>query len=205
MSELRLRSGLKTLVLTPQKVPEFLIPPHTPQIARTQRPSDPNHLDGIRSPCQAGSCDLDLSTRAALSLPHMARVTTPYGFNAVLAASPCTHRRESLYHRRPLAQDQDLPSASHGRSSSRSQLPKPIQALGQELQTLYHRRPPAQDPEDSQDLVVQHPPAALSPSAGPGSGRSWLLLLGQQLVQELQRPVAALKAGRPINLDSRPR
>lgn len=199
--------------MTPQKIPDFLIPSRSPRITRTQWPLDPNHLDGIRSPCQTGSCDLDLSTRAALSLPHVARVTTPYGFNAVLSASPCTHRRESLYHRRPLAQDPYPPSASSrrspcpspspGQSSSRSRLLQPIRALGQELQSLYHRRPLAQDPENSKDLVDQHRPAALSPSTGPGSSRS--LLLGQQLVQELQRPVAALKARSPAHLDCGPR
>lgn len=213
MSGLRPRPGLRTLVLTPQKIPDFLIPPRSPRITRAQRPLDPNHLDGIQSLCQAGSCDLDRSTRAALSLPHVARVTTPYGFNAVLSASPCTHRRESLYHRRPLAQDQDPPSASSGsspcpslspgQSFSRSRLLQPIRTLGQELQSLYHRRPLTQDPENSKDLVDQHRPAALSPSAGPGSSRS--LLLGQQLVQEFQRPMAALKARSPAYLDCTPR
>lgn len=211
MSGLRPGPGLRTLVLTPQKIPDFLIPSRSPRITRTQRPSNPNHLDGIRSPCQAAPRDLDPSTRAALSLPHVARVSTPYGFNAVLAASPCTHRRESLYHRRPLPQEQDSLSASPdprscpGQSSNRSQLLQPIQALGQELQSLYYRRPVAQDPENSQDLVDQHPPAALSPSAGTGSGRSRLLLLGQQLIHELQRPVAALKVRSPAHLDRRPR
>lgn len=215
MAGLRPRPGLRTLALTPQKIPDFLIPSRSPRITRTPLPSDCNQQDGIRSPCQAGSCDLDLSTRAALSLSHVPRVTTPYGFNAVLAASPCTHRRESLYHRRPLAQDpqdQNLPSGSPGpkhcpspvQSSSRTRLLRPIQALGQELQSLCHRRPPAQEPKDSQDLVDQHQSAALTPRAGPGCGRSRMLLFGHHLVQELQRPVAALKPRSSAHLDPRP-
>ncbi|XP_029918863.1 C2 calcium-dependent domain-containing protein 4C-like [Myripristis murdjan] len=44
--------------------------------------------------------DVDPSTRAAMSLPHVGKVTTPYGFRAVLAASPCTRRRESLFHQK---------------------------------------------------------------------------------------------------------
>ncbi|XP_075867551.1 uncharacterized protein LOC142877075 [Nelusetta ayraudi] len=204
MSGLSPRPGLKTLVLTPQRIPDFLIPSHSPRLTRTQLPLNPEHVAGMRSSRLARSCDLDQSTRAALSLPHLARVTTPYGFNAVLATSPCTHRRESLYHRRPLAQDpQDedppaAPSPIPGPISSRSRLLRPIQALGRELQSLY-RRPPAEDP---QDLVAQDPPAALSPSPGPFSSRSRVLLLGQQLVQDLQRPMAALKARSPAYPDS---
>lgn len=207
MSGLRARPGLATLVLTPQRIPDFHIPSQSPRIPRTQPPSGSEHLAGIRSPCQARSCDLDQSTRAALSLPHLARVTTPYGFSAVLATSPCTHRRESLYHRRPLAQDPKdndspaAPSPNPGPSSSRSRLLWPIPALDRELQSQHHWRPPAEDP---QDLVDQDPPAALSPSPGPVSSRSRLLLLGQQLVKELQKPMAALKARSPAHTEPRP-
>lgn len=207
MAELRPGPGLRNMVLTPQKIPDFLIPCCSPRITRTQWLSDPNDRDGIQGPCQVGSCDLDLSTRAALSLPHVARVTAPYGFNAVLAASPCTLRRESLYHRRCLAKDPqeyDPPSASPcpspGQSSSRSWLLRP---QGQELESLYHCKPSAQDLKDSQDVVNQHSTAALSPS--PGSGRSRLLLLGQQLVKGLQKPVAALKAWSPAHPKSKHR
>lgn len=40
----------------------------------------------------------DPSTRAAMSLKHVEKVTTPYGFRT-LAASPNVSRRESLFHR----------------------------------------------------------------------------------------------------------
>lgn len=41
----------------------------------------------------------DPSTRAAMSLKHVEKVTTPYGFRT-LASSPNVSRRESLFHRR---------------------------------------------------------------------------------------------------------
>lgn len=40
----------------------------------------------------------DLSTEAAMSLKHVEKVTTPYGFRT-LAASPSVSRRESLFHK----------------------------------------------------------------------------------------------------------
>lgn len=46
------------------------------------------------------AAETDPTTRAALSLPHVGKVTTPYGFRDVLAASPCTRRRESLFHQK---------------------------------------------------------------------------------------------------------
>lgn len=41
----------------------------------------------------------DPSTCAAMSLEHVGKVTTPYGFRT-LAASPSVNRRESLFHKR---------------------------------------------------------------------------------------------------------
>ncbi|GAA6096072.1 C2 calcium-dependent domain-containing protein 4C-like [Tachysurus ichikawai] len=41
----------------------------------------------------------DPSTQAAMSLKHVEKITTPYGFRT-LAASPNVSRRESLFHRR---------------------------------------------------------------------------------------------------------
>ncbi|XP_071058223.1 C2 calcium-dependent domain-containing protein 4A-like [Pseudochaenichthys georgianus] len=79
--------------------PRFLLPrPLTP------RP----HFMRPRPPTEAS--DTDLSTRAAMSLRHLEKVTTPYGFRAVLRSSPCTRRRESLFHRRhPEAPPQVVP------------------------------------------------------------------------------------------------
>lgn len=178
MSALGPQPGLRTLVLTPQRIPEFRIPSPSPRFRqavaeRTRLLSDPDVVAQSRSPrgclqlripsprpTKAGSCDMDVSTRAALSLPHLARVTTPYGFGAVLAASPCTNRRESLYHRRPLAEDDE-------------------------------------DPDD------QDPPAALATSPSPCRSRLLQLIqaMGQQLVRKLQRPASVLKALSPAHSD----
>lgn len=49
---------------------------------------------------RAASEDMsDPATRAAMSLEHVGKVTTPYGFRT-LAASPSVSRRESLFHKR---------------------------------------------------------------------------------------------------------
>ncbi|MEQ2217164.1 hypothetical protein XENOCAPTIV_025975 [Xenoophorus captivus] len=59
---------------------------------RTPRGRRPHHA-------AADGADADPTTRAALSLPHVPKVTTPYGFRGVLATTPNTSRRESLFHR----------------------------------------------------------------------------------------------------------
>ncbi|XP_072530556.1 C2 calcium-dependent domain-containing protein 4C-like [Salminus brasiliensis] len=55
----------------------------------------------------------DPTTRAAMSLEHVEKVTTPYGF-CTLAASPHVKRRESLFHKR---------TASAGEEGSSSMTP----------------------------------------------------------------------------------
>ncbi|CAL8299502.1 unnamed protein product [Lota lota] len=135
--------SLRTIVLTPEKIPRFLIPSparSTPLLLRSPRRasadrsrllscdstgSSPDVSPGQRHRTRSTSrffglptsglgariqrrcsgeadaavaADTDISTRAAMSLPHVKKVTTPYGFRAVLASSPCCRRRESLFH-----------------------------------------------------------------------------------------------------------
>ncbi|XP_028283740.1 C2 calcium-dependent domain-containing protein 4A-like [Parambassis ranga] len=184
-------SSLRTLVLTPERIPSFLIPPRSPHLFasprlprsspdRTRLLMDQNDDDAagasppagthppgtsprfllrlpqprIRRPRRAAAAaadtDTDLTTRAAMSLSHVEKVTTPYGFRAVLAASPCTRRRESLFHGT-----------------------KPVTVP---------------DPAD-----LPHPP----PSAGSGPSLRPGKALSLQVVRELRRPAAALKALSP--------
>ncbi|XP_042291859.1 C2 calcium-dependent domain-containing protein 4C-like [Thunnus maccoyii] len=192
MSAVKSGSTLRGLILTPERIPSFFIPSPSPRLFlsprlhrsspdRTRLLSDPDDSPGgspenrispaasprfllrlpprIRAPRRAAAsateeADTDLTTRAAMSLPHVEKVTTPYGFRAVLAASPCTHRRESLFHRNkpvtvtvtePDQQDPDLqdpvdpPPPDKG--PSRSRIPRPVKALG--LQVMKELKKPA--------------------------------------------------------------
>lgn len=120
-----------------------------PRVRRLRRPA--------RAATAAASAepDTDVTTRAAMSLQHVAKVTTPYGFRAVLAASPCTRRRESLFHRNkpvtvtvtdadPVTAPGRAPSPGPGPGRSRVCL-RPIKALGlqvlKELKALSPRGP----------------------------------------------------------------
>ncbi|XP_004855828.1 C2 calcium-dependent domain-containing protein 4A [Heterocephalus glaber] len=82
-------------VLTPDRIPEFCIPPRlAPRLA----------LDALRNSCceearmeeGASRTDWDPRSQAALSLPHLPRARTAYGFCALLE-SPHTRRKESLF------------------------------------------------------------------------------------------------------------
>ncbi|XP_059951248.1 C2 calcium-dependent domain-containing protein 4A [Mesoplodon densirostris] len=82
-------------VLTPDRIPEFCIPPRLapcPTLAAIQdtRGEKAGTDDG------AGRTDWDPRSQAALSLPHLPRARTAYGFCALLE-SPHTRRRESLF------------------------------------------------------------------------------------------------------------
>nr|XP_061787205.1 C2 calcium-dependent domain-containing protein 4A-like [Nerophis lumbriciformis] len=102
---------LCSLVLTPQKVPDFFVPPRGRRLGLTSPDRQPTPEVSLRLPRVLLSdrdtedskdrldYDTDVTTRAAMSLIHVDKVATPYGFCAVLAASPCTRRRESLFHR----------------------------------------------------------------------------------------------------------
>lgn len=105
----------RNMVLTPASVPEFTIPslcPGSQQIravwnARRHtmpRSTHPSLLVRTLTRCCPLSDKEDLenhalsdpTTRAAMSLPHLSKITTPYGF-VTLGESPCVHRRESLF------------------------------------------------------------------------------------------------------------
>ncbi|KAL6050203.1 hypothetical protein STEG23_015211 [Scotinomys teguina] len=100
-------------VLTPGRIPEFCIPPRlpVPGVAESSLPAaalpwrcaaepdlwprtptdhDDNDYD------HAGRTDWDPRSQAALSLPHLPRARTAYGFCALLE-SPHTRRKESLF------------------------------------------------------------------------------------------------------------
>ncbi|XP_059109243.1 C2 calcium-dependent domain-containing protein 4A-like [Peromyscus eremicus] len=100
-------------VLTPGRIPEFCIPPRlpVPGVAESPHPAaalpwrcaaepdlwprtptdhDDNEYD------HAGRTDWDPRSQAALSLPHLPRARTAYGFCALLE-SPHTRRKESLF------------------------------------------------------------------------------------------------------------
>ncbi len=61
----------------------------------------------------------DPSTCAAMSLEHVGKVTTPYGFRA-LAASPGVSRRESLFHKQGRCAEKRVPVDSPPSSKSTS-------------------------------------------------------------------------------------
>lgn len=204
MSAVKSGSSLRTLLLTPERIPTFLIPSarsplralsprlHRTSPARTRLLSDQDEDSPGDSPCSetplspaasprfhlrlpprikaprraasavaAEGADTDLTTRAAMSLPHVEKVSTPYGFRAVLAASPCTHRRESLFHRN-----------------------RPVTVT-------------VTDTEQQQDPDPQEP---ADPPPPPGRARVCLRpvkALGLQVMKELKKPAAALKALSP--------
>ncbi|XP_047461544.1 C2 calcium-dependent domain-containing protein 4B-like [Mugil cephalus] len=186
MSGLQAGSSLRALVLTPDRMPTFVIPSRSSLLCLSPRPcrvspdrtrllsdpeedspvpdppeppvrpevsgsASPRFLLRLRRPAPAAATsasaepDTDVTTRAAMSLQHVAKVTTPYGFRAALAASPCTRRRESLFHRnKPVTvtvteADPDTgpgPGPSPGPSKSR------VKVLGlQLLKVLSPRRP----------------------------------------------------------------
>ncbi|XP_054868038.1 C2 calcium-dependent domain-containing protein 4C-like [Amphiprion ocellaris] len=166
MSSVKPRSSLRSLVLTPDRIPSFFILSSLspqPQRAEPDRirllsdhdeaPPTPasSHRHLLRprhghSPAE--SADTDLTTRAAMSLSHVPKVTTPYGFSAALAASPCTNRRESLFHRnRPVMvtvtepQEAADPSPSGSSPSGTRSCFQPVKALG--LQVIKELRRPA--------------------------------------------------------------
>lgn len=191
MSAVKSGSSLRSLVLTPERIPSFLIPSRSPRLQRcrsdrtrllsdldedTVDPASPRgFLLRVPSPrlrpprraaaaAPAAAADTDLTTRAAMSLHHVDKVTTPYGFRAVLAASPCTRRRESLFHK-------SKPASRH----------------------------PPQEPAGPGD-----PDAGPGdPDASPACGRAPMGRLkpvkafGLQVMEELKKPAAALKARSP--------
>ncbi|XP_006899709.1 PREDICTED: C2 calcium-dependent domain-containing protein 4A-like [Elephantulus edwardii] len=93
-------------VLTPGRIPEFCIPPRLPTPC-SQESSLPRAALPRRCAAEpdlwfhganegAARTDWDPRSQAALSLPHLPRAPTTYGFCALLE-SPHTRRKESLF------------------------------------------------------------------------------------------------------------
>ncbi|XP_062944531.1 C2 calcium-dependent domain-containing protein 4B-like [Cynocephalus volans] len=93
-------------VLTPGRIPEFCIPPRLPVPCPPECPppaaalprrcaTEPDLWPGTPDEA-AGRTDWDPRSQAALSLPHLPRARTAYGFCALLE-SPHTRRKESLF------------------------------------------------------------------------------------------------------------
>ncbi|XP_041811832.1 C2 calcium-dependent domain-containing protein 4C-like [Chelmon rostratus] len=230
MSAVKSGSSLRSLVLTPERIPDFLIPSRSPLLFVSPRlhrgspdrtrllsdhdddspgasppgtPASPAASRLLRLPpprirrprrsaaaaaAESADADTDLTTHAAMSLPHVRKVTTPYGFRAVLAASPCTRRRESLFHQnKPVTltfSDSDLQDPADPRRPPSSRVCPVTLTV------------PDSDLQDSADA----PP--------PGRSRVCLLpvkALGLQMMKELRRPVAALKALSPATRKTQPR
>lgn len=93
-------------VLTPARIPEFCIPP---RLSASCAPESPPPAAALPRRCaaepdlwpkaaddSAGHTDWDPRSQAALSLPHLPRALTAYGFCALLQ-SPHTRRKESLF------------------------------------------------------------------------------------------------------------
>ncbi|XP_030043846.1 C2 calcium-dependent domain-containing protein 4A [Microcaecilia unicolor] len=80
------------MVMTPDRIPPFIIPSLAPAEGRRSRcySLDLSRLRDRRELLQ------DPVTRAAMSLPHLSKITTPYGF-LTLGESPCVGRKESLF------------------------------------------------------------------------------------------------------------
>ncbi|XP_028362161.2 C2 calcium-dependent domain-containing protein 4A-like [Phyllostomus discolor] len=93
-------------VLTPGRIPEFCIPPRLPApcapdssipaAALPRRCAAEPDLWPREGDDGAGHTDWDPRSQAALSLPHLPRARTAYGFCALLE-SPHTRRKESLF------------------------------------------------------------------------------------------------------------
>ncbi|XP_078056040.1 C2 calcium-dependent domain-containing protein 4C-like [Mustelus asterias] len=128
-------------VLTPDRVPDFFIPPKWSRPATWKRaaleqrlwecqltaPGDGGLLDGHHD---GDSTDWDPHSRAALSLPHLPRADTPYGFCRLLE-SPHTRRKESLFHDH--SEQQGIAFPCPGRELVSAPWPsgqRPVRALG---------------------------------------------------------------------------
>ena len=117
--------SLRDMVVTPDRVPKFTIPPlcqsRRPCLLQTPSGREDTEFGSsrrhtmpwltlsslrdrqVKSDARADFLSqfsdyisADPATRAAMSLPHLTKITTPYGFLA-LGESPCVPRRESLF------------------------------------------------------------------------------------------------------------
>uniref|UniRef100_A0A8C5VYT1 C2 calcium dependent domain containing 4B n=1 Tax=Microcebus murinus TaxID=30608 RepID=A0A8C5VYT1_MICMU len=107
-------------VLTPGRIPEFCIPPRLPAPCALESPPPAAALPRRCAAEEdlwpraadhgAGPTDWDPRSQAALSLPHLPRARTAYGFCALLE-SPHTRRKESLFLGDPAARAAPRPRA----------------------------------------------------------------------------------------------
>uniref|UniRef100_A0A3P9IG90 C2 calcium dependent domain containing 4A n=1 Tax=Oryzias latipes TaxID=8090 RepID=A0A3P9IG90_ORYLA len=91
-------------IITPDNIPEFCIPP---TIMSLQEPLNPHviQIESVDEIPYDGCSDeettnADPQSQAALSLPHLAKAQTSYGF-CTLLESPHTRRKESIFHSDP--------------------------------------------------------------------------------------------------------
>ncbi|XP_056138294.1 C2 calcium-dependent domain-containing protein 4A [Lampris incognitus] len=141
-------------VITPDSIPEFCIPPKIPPLKKSpavpiirvspcewglskradsrHRPFSP-HIIQVESvddgPYDNGYSDdettnADPQSQAALSLPHMPKAQTCYGF-CTLLESPHTRRKESLFHSEPGSLPLLLPRSRSSTCSNVSPSPSP--------------------------------------------------------------------------------
>ncbi|XP_076012106.1 C2 calcium-dependent domain-containing protein 4C-like [Genypterus blacodes] len=128
----RKKSPLCPNIITPNTIPEFIIPPKiathpemkTPDWSKlpkgglaekesaerevkAREPFRPHiiQVENVDEPCSNSlsdeeSTNADPHSQAALSLPHLAKAQTCYGF-CTLLESPHTRRKESLFHNSP--------------------------------------------------------------------------------------------------------
>ncbi|XP_044518372.1 C2 calcium-dependent domain-containing protein 4B-like [Gracilinanus agilis] len=90
-----------TNVLTPASIPEFCIPPRllpspSPALTRELWQEEELRQECVKAREDPDLTDWDPRSQAALSLPHLPRQPTSYGFCALLE-SPNTRRKESLF------------------------------------------------------------------------------------------------------------
>ncbi|XP_076782283.1 C2 calcium-dependent domain-containing protein 4A-like [Arvicanthis niloticus] len=88
-------SGACANVLTPDRIPEFCIPPRLEPSTAWTTLRDAS-VAAAEADDGASRTDWDPRSQAALSLPHLPRARTVYGFCALLE-SPHTRRKESLF------------------------------------------------------------------------------------------------------------
>ncbi|KAJ8248765.1 hypothetical protein GJAV_G00227500 [Gymnothorax javanicus] len=120
------RNSLCPNIITPDTIPEFCIPSRVPALHDPSRPASttPCSIPGVEvstgelgnihiiqvesvddGPFESGfsdeeSTNADPQSQAALSLPHLAKTQTCYGF-CTLLESPNTRRKESIFHSDP--------------------------------------------------------------------------------------------------------
>ncbi|KAJ8419061.1 hypothetical protein AAFF_G00005600 [Aldrovandia affinis] len=157
-----------------------------PQAGRAHRSiSDPSNQKLTHFP-RDNSCPLleaqnfpDLATRGALSLPHLPKVTTPYGF-VTLGQSPQMASEEALFfqvgHRRWIKDDDIAPYRHHmldldRNSSSQARQAQILASTSCPAQLL--PRPPSEDHSISENKTTKQ---EIRVSAGHHKSRLWGVL-----------------------------